>query len=114
MKVAIVGSRSVDERYYELLCSKVPQGTSTIISGGANGADTLAKSYAKENGLNYIEIKPNYKKYGRTATLKRNEEIVAMADYVLVLWDGKSRGSSFVMKCCIDTNTSLKVLKCHD
>ena len=114
MKVAIVGSRSVDERYYKLLCSKVPQGASTIISGGSKGADTLAKIYAEENQLNYIEILPDYSKYGRAATIRRNEQIVCLADYVLVLWDGKSRGSSFIMKYCIETNTTLKVLPCHD
>lgn len=113
MKVAIVGSRSVDEKYYELLCSKVPKGTSRVISGGAKGADALAKMYAEENQLDYIEILPDYAKYGRAATIRRNEQIVSMADYVLVLWDGKSRGSSFVMKYCIETNKPLKVLTCH-
>lgn len=113
MKVAIVGSRGVDEKYYHLLCSKVPQGASTIISGGAKGADLLAKKYAEQNQLDYIEILPDYDKYGRAATLRRNEQIVCMADYVLVLWDGKSKGSSFIMKYCIETNTALKVLTCH-
>lgn len=113
MKVAIVGSRSVDEKYYQLLCSKVPKGASIIISGGAKGADALAKIYAEENQLDYIEILPDYAKYGRAATIRRNEKIVDMADYVLVLWDGKSRGSSFVMKYCIETNKTLKVLTCH-
>ncbi len=114
MKVAIVGSRSVDEKYYQLLCSKVPKGTSTVISGGAQGADELAKIYAEENQLDYIEIRPEYSKYGRAATIRRNEQIVDIADYVLVLWDGKSRGTSFVMKYCIETNTALKVLRCHE
>lgn len=113
MKVAIVGSRNIDEKYYNLLCSTVPKGASTIISGGAKGADALAKIYAQRNQLDYIEILPDYTKYGRAATIQRNKEIVCMADYVLVLWDGKSRGSSFVMKYCIETNTSLKVLTCH-
>lgn len=114
MKVAVVGSRTVDERYYELLCSKIPQGTSVIISGGAKGADALAKIYAEENELEYIEFKPNYEKYGRAATIRRNKQIVSLADYVLVLWDGQSRGSSFVMKYCLKTHTPLKVLPCHD
>lgn len=113
MKVAIVGSRSIDEKHYDLLCSKIPKGTSTVISGGAKGADALAKIYAEENQLNYIEILPDYAKYGRAATIRRNEQIVDMADYVLVFWDGKSIGCSFVMKYCIETDKPLKVLPCH-
>lgn len=112
MKVAIVGSRSIDEKYYDNLYKTVPQGTSIIISGGAKGADMLAKAYAEENKIDYLEITPDYKKYGKSATIIRNKEIVSLADYVIVLWDGKSRGSSFVMKHCIDTLTPLKVITC--
>ena len=45
MKVAIVGSRSLDVN----IDRHIPKETSLIISGGANGIDKLAEKYAKEN-----------------------------------------------------------------
>ncbi|MBS6546864.1 MAG: DUF2493 domain-containing protein [Butyricicoccus pullicaecorum] len=114
MKVAVVGSRSVSDAHYDTLCRTLPIGVSTIISGGAKGADALAKRYAMENGLFYEEYLPDYEQYGRGAPMQRNREIVDRADYVIVMWDGQSRGASYVMKYCIDSGTPVRVLICHD
>ncbi len=35
---------------------------------------------------------------GRAAPLKRNEIMVDLADEVLVIWDGKSRGAQYTAK----------------
>lgn len=113
MKVAIVGSRSVGPAHYERMCEKIPIGASMIISGGAKGADMLAKQYAEESGLTYVEIPPNYAKYGRAAPLRRDEEIVRLADYVLVLWDGQSHGAAYVIKYCLEVGTYVQTLICH-
>lgn len=113
MKVAIVGSRSVGAKHYPALCEKVPIGASMIISGGAKGADQLARQYAEESGLAYVEIVPDYAKFGRSAPIRRNQEIIRRADYVLVLWDGRSRGSAYVINRCLETGTAVRVLICH-
>lgn len=110
MKVAIVGSRSVDARSYSYLCSYVPTGASEIISGGAAGADGLAERYAKENYLKMTVIRPEYTVYDRQAPLIRNAEIVNNADYILILWDGESRGSLNVIMTCIKVNKPFRVL----
>lgn len=65
----------------------------TIISGGAKGADTLARQFANEHNLELIEFIPDYKKYGRTAPLLRNKLIVEACDCLLAFWDGKSKGT---------------------
>lgn len=113
MKVAVVGSRSVGKEHYLTLCEKIPIGASTIISGGAKGADALAKQYAAENDLFYEESLPDYDRFGRAAPMRRNEEMIDRADYVIVLWDGKSNGSAYVIKRCIDCGTPVRVLICH-
>ena len=113
MKVAVVGSRTVSYLHYIKLCETIPIGASTIISGGAKGADALGKYYAEANNLFYEEYTPDYKTYGRAAPRRRNDTIIDRADYVIVLWDGKSRGSAYVMKRCIDCGTPLRVLICH-
>ena len=36
--------------------------------------------------------------YGRAAPLKRNEQMVDLADSVLVIWDGRSKGTEYTIK----------------
>ena len=94
MKLLIVGSRSIRE--FDL-SPHVPKGVEVIISGGANGVDTLAEEYADENRISKMILRPDYARYGRGAPLKRNEEMVNMADAVLVIWDGISRGTKYTV-----------------
>ena len=109
MKLAIVGSRSLSGRCYETICEHVPMDCTEIISGGAYGVDREAERYARENKLKMTVIRPDYTTYDRTAPLIRNAEIVRLADYVLVLWDGKSRGSHNVIMTCLKTNKPFRV-----
>jgi predicted Rossmann-fold nucleotide-binding protein len=97
-KLAIVGSRN-----YPLLDKVVEfvnhlPWTTTVISGGARGVDQTAQQAALERGLKVVEIRPNWKKYGKAAGFRRNTEIVLASDIVVCFWDGESRGTwdSFV------------------
>lgn len=112
MRIAVIGSRSVDDRFYGQLCAHIPRGASEIVSGGASGADALGKRYALENDLKYTEFLPDYKKFGRAAPLKRNEEIAEYADYVIALWDGRSRGTAHAINACIKAYTEVRVFIC--
>lgn len=112
MKVAIIGSRSVGEIHYPALCQAVPIGASIIVSGGAKGADLLARKYADENGLAFLEIQPDYC-IGRYAPLQRNKKIVDFADYVIALWDGTSMGTARTIDYCIKSYTPVRVYICH-
>ena len=110
MRVAVVGSRSLDGRSYAVLKENIPKGVSGIISGGASGVDSLAERYAQEQDLPMTVIRPDYKTYDRQAPLIRNSQIVAESDFTLILWDGISRGSLNVIMTCIRTNKPFKVL----
>ena len=92
MKLLIVGSRSI--KTFDL-SPYVSKEVDTIISGGANGVDTLAEEYADKNRISKLIMRPAYARYGKGAPLKRNEEMVKLADAVLVIWDGKSRGTKY-------------------
>ena len=94
MKLLIVGSRSI--RNFDL-APYIPDGVEQIISGGANGVDTLAEEYADKKRISKIILRPDYARYGKGAPLKRNEEMVKMADAVLVIWDGVSRGTKYTV-----------------
>jgi hypothetical protein len=68
---------------------------SSVISGGAKGAETLAEKWAKENNIPIILFRPDWKKYGRAAGLRLNENSIESCDYCLAFWDGKSKASIY-------------------
>lgn len=97
MKLAIIGSRSLTVND---LGQYLPTGVTEIVSGGARGIDTCAAEYARAKGLKLTEFLPEYEKYGRSAPLYRNMEIISYADCVIAFWDGYSRGTTFVIDRC--------------
>ena len=106
MKVAVIGSRELQVNHLE---DYLPDHVTEIVSGGARGIDTCAKSYALRHGLTLTEFLPEYEKYGRGAPLRRNITIIEHADLVLAFWDGKSRGTKFVIDNCKKRNIPVAV-----
>lgn len=111
MKTAIIGSRNITNVD---LSRFIPVGTTEIVSGGARGIDTVAKEYANRNGLKLTEFLPDYEHFGRGAPLKRNITIIENADIVLAFWDGKSRGTKFVIDNCHRRNIPIKIYLAPD
>ncbi len=107
MRVAVVGSRglTVDD-----LGKYLPEGTTEIVSGGADGIDTCAGQYALSHGIKLTEFLPEYSRYGRGAPIKRNDTIIRNSDMVLAFWDGKSRGTKYVIDKCRKTNVKIEVI----
>ncbi len=97
MKIAIIGSRNL--KVYDLE-KYLPDNVTEIVSGGAVGIDTCAENFAKQNGIKLTVFKPKYEKYGRGAPLKRNLQIIDYSDRVIAFWDGKSRGTKYVIDNC--------------
>jgi len=109
MNLAIVGSRNF--KNMELMSEHIHALQPTnIISGGAKGADTLAKQYAQEHGINIIEHKPDWKQFGRGAGIIRNKTIVESAEHVLAFWDGKSLGTKNSIHYAKKLNKPLTVI----
>lgn len=106
MKIAIVGSRSITVNN---LGDYLPENTTEIVSGGAIGVDRSARNYAKTHNIKLKEFLPEYERYGRSAPLKRNLQIIDYADEVIVFWDGMSHGTRFVIETCKRKNVPIKV-----
>ncbi|MBE6733117.1 MAG: DUF2493 domain-containing protein [Ruminococcaceae bacterium] len=107
MKIGVVGSRSL---WVNDLDKYLPKYVNEIVSGGAKGIDTCAKEYALQKGLKLKEFLPEYDKYGRAAPLKRNILIIDYADEVLVFWDGRSKGTKYVIEQCKLRNKKVTVI----
>ena len=110
MKVAIIGSREITQYDFQTILRNIPKIVDTIISGGAVGVDALAEEFALEQGLNFVKILPDYEEYGKKAPIMRNLEIVRQADYVLAIWDYKSRGTAHSIACCIRLGVPVRIL----
>lgn len=102
MRVAIVGSRDYPHleqvrQFVRALAQKYPQ--AEIVSGGARGVDQTAQDEGIQCGLTVTCFPAEWDKYGKSAGMRRNHDIIKCADKVVAFWDGKSRGT----KHTIDT-----------
>ena len=97
MKVGVIGSRGLTVDNLE---QYLPEDTTEIVSGGAKGIDTCAREYALSHDIKLTEFLPEYSRYGRGAPLKRNLQIIEYADVVIAFWDGKSKGTKYVIDNC--------------
>lgn len=92
LKLAIVGSRDFDN--YEFLKKIIDYHPCTkIVSGGASGADALAKRYAADHGIPFKEFLPNWNAHGKSAGFIRNEQIIEASDELVAFWNSVSRGT---------------------
>ena len=106
MRVAIIGSRSLTIPDFT---PYLPERVTEIVSGGAKGVDLAARTYAFSHGIKLTEFLPQYEKYGRSAPLKRNLQIIDYADLVLAFWDGNSKCTKYVIEQCKKQNKEIKI-----
>ena len=111
MKLLIAGSRSITD--FDL-SPYIPKEVTEIISGGANGIDTLAEIYADKHKISKHIIRPEYQKYGNAAPIKRNHDMVDICDKVLVIWDGKSKGTESTVKYAIKCQKEIILVNLSD
>ena len=81
MNVGIVGSRNFRDNNkfkndLEEFLEEYNLDVNNIISSGCFGTDKMAEQYAIENNISIKTIKPNWKKYGRSACPINNKTIV--------------------------------------
>lgn len=108
MKLLVVGSRGITS--FDL-SPYISNDVDTIISGGANGVDALAEEYADLHRISKYIVRPHYHIYGRAAPLKRNEQMVDIADKVLIIWDGHSKGTQHTIQYAKKTGKPTTVVK---
>ena len=115
MKLAIVGSRSIIDKdfvFIEIDIFILEYGTpELIISGGARGVDTIAEEYASQNGIETCIFKPDWKKYGKSAGIVRNKDIISKSTHVLAFQENKSKGTQSSINLAKKMGKTLKVIE---
>ena len=81
-----------------------------ILSGGADGADSIGEAYAREKGFPVEKYPADWKRYGKRAGPIRNRQMAQACDLVICFWDGQSRGTGSMIQEAKKANKPL-VLK---
>lgn len=106
MKTIIAGSRNIFD--YNLVCdiiNKCPfkHQISEVVSGVCVGVDSLGERWAKENGLPIQQFPANWN-LGKKAGPLRNKDMANYANALVLIWDGKSKGSASMLRFAKEKN----------
>lgn len=114
MKLAVVGSRNFTN--YKVASEVINNlrkeyNITSLVSGGANGADKLAERYAEEYNMSIEIYKPDWDKFGKSAGFIRNQTIWDNSDLGVAFWDGKSKGTAHSFEIAKKQKKFLRIVK---
>jgi hypothetical protein len=99
MRVIIAGSRTITD-FLEVNKAIEDSGfqITEVISGGAQGVDSLGAIWANAHGIPVKVFLPDWKTYSKAAGPIRNGIMADNADALIICWDGKSKGSASMIE----------------
>ena len=100
LKVIVAGGRDFND--YNLLSTVLfdyaesvgEEVSVSIVSGMARGADKLAHTFAKNEGVQVHEFPADWDAYGKCAGFIRNDQMSVFADALIAFHDGSSKGTT--------------------
>ena len=118
MKLAVIGSRSIDSTaslFSALDKYKEEHDVLCLLVGGAKGADDFAARWGRANSVDTIVFRPYYMvdtqaNFQVRHFFMRNKQIVDNADMVLAYWDGKSRGTRWGINYAVKRDKEVQVV----
>ena len=116
VKVAVSGSRTIVNKdfvfktldfYLQNLLEKCEI---IIVHGNAKGVDYIANDWAISKELETIVYEPEYDKYPpKIAPIKRNQQIIDEADYLIAITTGSS-GTASTIKMAQKKKITIKIV----
>lgn len=98
LNVGIVGCR--DFSNYDFFKDNIEKNPCTkrlhikkIITGDANGVDSLARRYASEKSIYCVMYQAVWHEHGFAAGPIRNQQIINDSDILIAFWNGVSKGT---------------------
>lgn len=108
MRVIIAGSRNIEDyARLEKVVKESGYDITTVISGTAFGVDRMGERWAHEHKIPIERFPADWKKYGKQAGYLRNVQMAEVADALIALWDGESKGTRHMID--IATRKNLRV-----
>jgi len=113
VRVVISGSRTIKDK--NLVWKALNESKFTItelISGGAQGVDTLGEAWARSKNIPVKVYRPDYSlpnpKY---APLLRNQKMAEVGDALVAIWADGSRGTAHMIGCMEKLHKPMEVTK---
>lgn len=97
MKCIIAGSRHITDKYlvHKAIEACPWQGSITeVVCGGASGVDNIGWRWAAAQAITVHHMRADWATYGKAAGPIRNHQMANYADALILIWDGKSKGSA--------------------
>jgi hypothetical protein len=85
----------------------------TILTSDTGFCCRNVKKFAEANGIKIKIYGSDWKKFGHTAGVISNYHIVHNSEYVIVFWDGASRGCKNLILRCRKTGTPFSDVRIH-
>ena len=119
MKLAIVGSRSIEDNAWVLKAVDkiVTQlDPSCILMGSAKGPDVVINHYAQSHDIEVVKFLPYHlvdpaADFDSKHFFIRTKQIVNNADHLLALWDTQSNGTQYAIRYAQKIGIDVTVIK---
>lgn len=95
MKTALLATRNATgaSHYEQVKAALTELGTTHLLHGAEGAGKQHAERWARETGNPETGYAPNWSEHGRAAGPMRGKAMIADADNVIALWDGRSKGT---------------------
>ncbi len=80
-----------------------------IVSGGCRGADSLALRYAQDRNISSLKFPADWARFGKSAGIIRNFQMLEIADICFGFHDGESRGTAHMLRISRKKNIRTEV-----
>lgn len=82
-----------------------------VLCGGARGADTLGKEWAKRHGVEVEMYHADWNGLGRRAGYVRNEAMAINATHLIAFYDGVSKGTGHMITLARKHGVEVKIVR---
>lgn len=110
MITIIAGSRGISD-YKQIEAAVKASGfeITSVLSGGARGADILGEMWAARHDIPCITIKARWETYGAGAGVVRNRRMAERGEALIAVWDGKSPGTRSMIDLALELGLKIYV-----
>lgn len=97
MKTIIAGSRDITSDKVIYVLDFLGAQISEVVSGEAKGPDSIGEQWAITKSIPLRKFPPDWDKWGKSAGIRRNIEMLEYADWLVAFWDGQSKGTKHII-----------------
>ncbi len=105
--VLVIGSRSLPSFDLSLY---IPRDCGRILCYQEKGIGSVAEQYARYHGIHVETVEPDREQRRQGELSEQDTQMVAMADLVVALWDGKCRGTKAIADFARKAGKPVKVI----